>query len=393
MRVLIAPDSFKGSLTATQAAKAMACGLARVFPEAEAELLPVADGGEGTSEILAAATGGRLVSHSARDPLGRQVQAFFGLSGDGRTAFVESAAASGLGLLAPGERNPLIASSYGTGDLVRAALKALHDTKGDGPRQLILGLGGSATNDGGAGALAALGVRLLDEGGQELAPGGAALAHLAAMDLSGLDPLLWQTDILLASDVNAPLLGPQGASAVFGPQKGATPQAVRQLDDALGRYALVAHAATGIDAAVLPGSGAAGGLAAAFLYCTRARLRPGVELVLETAGFSERAAGADLVLTGEGRADGQTTQGKAPLGVARAAKVHARPVVCIAGILGEGAEALYAHGVDVLAACITDFTEPDKAMRDAGPRLQATTEQVMRAVRLGMCFPDTSKEL
>lgn len=364
-------------------------GLVCVFPSATARLLPVADGGEGMTSIVTHATNGRLIKHSARDPLGRPVTAFFGLSGDGNTAFVESAAASGLGLLAPHERNPLLASSAGTGDLILAALDALHADKSNAPKRLVLGLGGSATNDGGAGALQALGVRFFDANGHSLPQGGGALAALAAMDMAGIHPLLEKTQILLAADVNIPLCGPGGASAVFGPQKGATPEMVAQLDAALARYADVACALTGKDASTLPGAGAAGGLAAGFLYCTRARVRPGIELVLETAHVAKEIHNADLILTGEGRVDGQTLHGKAPLGVARLAKELGKPVVCIAGSIGPDAHLLYAAGIDVLAACVTEAPSgrEEHDFSDAALKLAAATERVLRALKVGMQLP------
>lgn len=390
MRVLIAPDSFKGSLDAAQAAKCMARGVGAVFPEAECDLAPVADGGEGTVRTLVMATGGRELEESVLDPLGREIRARWGLLGDGRTAVVEMAAASGLPLLSARERDPLRADTYGTGQLLRAALRALHESHSKTQsKTLIVGIGGSATNDGGSGCLRALGARFLDAAGHELPPGGAALARLARIDLDGLEPLLAQTHILVACDVDNPLTGPRGASAVFGPQKGAGPGEVRLLDDALSHFARIAGQASGLDMATRPGAGAAGGLGAGLLYFTGARLKPGVELVLEAVNFQERAALAQLVLTGEGRSDAQTASGKAPAGVAGAAKAAGRPVVCISGSLGPGAEALYDRGVDVLAACVSEVKPLEEYLDEAGLRLTAATERVLRGLRLGMKLADS----
>jgi glycerate kinase len=269
MRVVIAPDSFKGSLTALAAAEAMARGVREVFPAAEVVAVPIADGGEGTVDALVAATGGRIVECTVSGPLGGPVTARWGVLGDGTTAVIETAAASGLTLLPPGRRDPGRATTRGTGELLRAALDA-------GLRRAVIGLGGSATTDGGAGLARALGVRFLDAGGRELPDGGAALARLARVDASRLDPRLAGADLLVACDVENPLTGPEGAAAVYGPQKGATPALVRELDAALARYAEVAGAATGRDVAAVPGAGAAGGLGAGLLLFTPARLRPGV---------------------------------------------------------------------------------------------------------------------
>ena len=318
MRILICPDSFKGSLTAMEACEAMERGVKKLLPDAECVLLPMADGGEGTVDALVNATKGELRVTEVRGPLGKPVNARWGLLGSGNTAVLEMASASGLPLLKQEERNPLIASTYGTGQLIMAALEELAQ-RGGRPR-LIIGIGGSATNDGGAGAASAMGVRFLDRADRELKPGGGALAELDRIDLSGLSHLLVRADILIACDVDNPLTGERGASAVFGPQKGATPEMVLQLDAAPSRYAEVATEVTGKNIAALPGAGAAGGLGAGLLFFTGAKLRPGVELVLETLPFAEQIPDVDLVLTGEGASDYQTAFGKAPVAVAMAAK-------------------------------------------------------------------------
>jgi glycerate kinase len=378
LRVVVAPDSFKGSLGAIGAAGAMARGIRAVFPSAEVVEVPIADGGEGTVDALVAATGGRVESCTVSGPLGDPVAARWGVLGDGATAVIEAAAASGLTLLDPARRDPRCTSTRGTGELVRAALDA-------GLRRLVLGLGGSATNDGGAGLARALGARFLDREGQELPEGGAALARLARIDLAGLDPRLAGAELLVACDVENPLTGPEGASAVYGPQKGATPETVRELDAALARFAEVARAATGRDVAAVPGAGAAGGLAAGLLSFTPARLRRGVELVLEATGFARLLEGADLVLTGEGRTDRQTAWGKAPVGVAAA--VHRAgagvPVVCLSGALGEGAEEVLALGVDALLSIAPGPLPLEECMARAPELLEAAAARVCRLLRVG----------
>ncbi len=377
LRIIVAPDSFKGSLSAVEAARAMARGIRAVFPEAEVVELPIADGGEGTVEALVAATGGRLRHATVQGPLDDPVRAAWGVLGDGRTAVIEMAAASGLTLVPEARRDPRLASTFGTGELVKAALDG-------GLRRLVLGIGGSATNDGGAGFARALGARFLDEAGGDLPEGGAALARLARIDLRGLDPRLAETELLVACDVDNPLCGPRGASAVYGPQKGATPEIVRELDVALAAFARIARRDTGRDAAEVPGAGAAGGLGAGLLFFTPARLRPGVEIVLEAVGFEDRVRGASLVFTGEGRTDAQTAMGKAPVGVAAAAKRQGVPVVCLSGGLGDGAEAVLAHGIDALAAVPPGPMDLDACLAGGAPLLEAAAARACRLIRLGV---------
>jgi glycerate kinase len=371
--ILVAPDSFKGSASAPAAARAMARGVRAVFAGAEIVELPIADGGEGTVEALVAATSGRIEERTVRGPLGEPVRARFGIAGD--TAVVEMAAASGLTLAK--SRDPAKASTYGTGELFRAALDA-------GLKRIIVGLGGSATNDGGAGMARALGIRFLDAQGRELPEGGAALAQLARIDLSGLDPRLAGAEVVAASDVDNPLTGPRGASAVFGPQKGATPEMVRELDAALAHYAEVARAATGRDVASVPGAGAAGGLGAGLLFFTPARLRPGVEIVLEAVRFEEHLKRADIVITGEGRTDFQTAMGKGPAGVARLAKKHGVPVICLSGGLGKGADDLLALGVDALASIVPEPMSLEECMARAEELIESAAARVCRLLRIGI---------
>ena len=377
MRIVIAPDSFKGSASALAAANAMALGALAVFPQAEVTRVPIADGGEGTVEALVTASHGRLEHRTVRGPLGEPVRAHWGVLGDGRTAVVEMAAASGLTLVPRERRDPRITTTHGTGEIIRAALS-------EGYSRIVVGIGGSATNDGGAGMARALGIRFLDSGGADLAEGGAALARLARIDLSGADPRLASAEILVACDVDNPLTGPRGASAVYGPQKGATPEMVAQLDAGLDRFARIATIATGRDVAGVPGAGAAGGLGAGLLFFTPAQLRPGVSIVLESVGFDALVRGADLVITGEGRTDFQTAMGKAPVGVAAAAKAHGVPVVCISGGLGDGADEVLRHGIDALASMVPGPMTLDECMARTAELLEAGTARACRLVRVGM---------
>ena len=374
MRIVVAPDSYKGSVSAPDVAEAMERGILRIFAGAEVRKVPIADGGEGTVAALVAATGGELRHSQVIDPLGRRIDAQWGILGDGTTAVIEMAAASGLPLVPERLRDPERATSFGTGELIRAALDA-------GLRRIILGIGGSATNDGGAGMARALGARFVDAAGRELAEGGAALAGLAAVHLDGLDPRLHETEITVACDVDNPLCGPRGASVVFGPQKGATPGMVAALDAALWHYALIAQAATGRTVAEVPGAGAAGGLGAGLLLFTPAVLRPGVEIVLEAVGFQELVEGAAFVLTGEGRTDFQTAFGKAPVGVAKAAKRHRVPVFCLSGSLGEGADETLSQGVDAVMSICDRPMGLEECMLRGQELIEAASTRLCRILR------------
>jgi glycerate kinase len=369
--VVVAPDSFKGSLSAVQAALAMERGVLEAWPDSRVVKIPIADGGEGTVEALVTATCGRYQTCTVRGPLGRPVEARWGVLGDGMTAVVEMAAASGLTLVPEGRRDPRIASTFGTGQLIRAVLDA-------GFRHLVIGIGGSATNDGGSGMAKALGVRLLDGRGDTLPEGGAALSRLASVDLSRVDPRLAGTEILVACDVDNPLTGPRGASAVYGPQKGATPAVVAELDAALERYAAVSSQATGRDVAGLPGAGAAGGLGAGLLLFTPARLIPGIDLVLDSTRFDDQVRGASLVVVGEGRTDHQTAMGKAPVGVARVASRHGVPVLLVSGSLGPGAEEVLTHGIGRIVQASPPEMPLQEAMARAAELLQAAVAASLR---------------
>ncbi|WP_318216381.1 glycerate kinase [Streptomyces sp. SCL15-6] len=369
-RVLVAADKFKGSLTAVEVAERVAAGLRRVVPDVDVEALPVADGGDGT---VAAAVAAGFERREARvaGPLGDEVTAAFALRGD--TAVVEMAEASGLQRLPAGVLAPLTASTYGSGELLRAALDA-------GARTIVFGVGGSATTDGGAGMLSALGARFLRAGGEPVAPGGGGLADVASADLSGLDPRLTDVELVLASDVDNPLTGPTGAPAVYGPQKGASPADVETLDAALAHFAKVLEGTVGARAAeyaASPGAGAAGGIGYGALLLG-ARFRAGIEVMLDVLGFAPALERAELVITGEGSLDEQTLHGKAPAGVAAAARAAGKEVVAVCGRLALPAEALGRAGIR-RAYPLTDV-EPDvaKCIADAGPILERVAERIAR---------------
>ncbi|VVM41351.1 Glycerate 2-kinase [Pseudomonas fluorescens] len=372
MKIIIAPDSFKDSLSAEGVAQAIASGLAQVWPDAQVIQCPMADGGEGTVDSVLAACNGQLRHQNVRGPLGAAVEAHWGWLADSRTALIEMAEASGLQLVPPGQRDACKTSTYGTGELIRAALDA-------GAERIILAIGGSATNDGGAGAMQALGVQLFDAEGQALPPGGLALSRLATIDLGQLDPRLAQVRFDIAADVNNPLCGPHGASAIFGPQKGANPEQVQELDAALGHFADHCASVLPKDVRDEPGSGAAGGLGFAAKAFLGAKFRAGVEVVAELVGLDEAVRGADLVITGEGRFDAQTLRGKTPFGVARIAQRHNVPVIVIAGTLGDGYEQMYAHGVAAAFALPSGPMSLEQACSEA-PRL--LSERVADIARL-----------
>jgi glycerate kinase len=377
MRVMVAPDKFKGSLTAGEAAQAIGAGVRDADPGADVVELPVADGGEGTLDAALAAGYARRTA-TVTGPTGEPLETGFALSPDGSTALVELAAASGLDRLPAGNLVPLTATTRGTGELLRLALDA-------GARTLVLAVGGSATNDGGAGLLNGLGARPLDDGGADLPAGGAALVDIARLDLDGLDPRLGQARILLACDVDNPLLGPRGAAAVFGPQKGAGPDDVATLDRALGCWADAVAAATGADHRSTPGAGAAGGTGFAALAVLGATPVPGVDVVLDLIDFDGAVRGADLVITGEGSFDAQSLGGKAPVGVARRAHAAGVPVVVLAGRL-DGVETAALRRLGVVAA--HDLSEvsadPARRMADAGALLRRLAARVVRS------YDDTS---
>ncbi|MDI5983976.1 glycerate kinase [Halomonas sp. M4R5S39] len=374
MKILICPDSFKDALSAAEAARAIACGIARTGGEVVTLECPLADGGEGSLDALIAATGAERRTAEVHDALGRPTRADWGWHPASRTAYVELAEASGLQQLTPGERTALHSTTRGVGELIRAALDA-------GAERLLLTLGGSATNDGGAGMLAALGARLLDAQGHELAPGGAALERLAGLDLSGLDPRLAGLAVEAAVDVDNPLLGERGASTVFGPQKGATAADVERLDAALAHFADLAAEALGEDHRDLAGAGAAGGMGFAARAFLGAELRPGIELVMAQAGFDALLGDADLVITGEGQLDGQSLGGKTPVGVARAARRRGVPVVVLAGRLAPGWQAAFDEGVSAAFALADGPMALDEALERCAELLADRAESLVRLLR------------
>jgi len=375
MKIIIAPDSFKDSLSAQGVADAIARGLAEVWPDAQLIKCPMADGGEGTVESVLAACNGEWRRTRVHGPLGAPVEARWGWLADSRTAIIEMAEASGLQLVPPEQRDACSSSTCGTGELIRAALD-------EGAGRVILAIGGSATNDGGAGAMQALGVALLDEHGQPLGPGGLALANLSRIDLGNLDPRLAQVSFEIAADVDNPLCGPHGASAIFGPQKGARAEQVQELDRALGHFADHCAQVLGRDVREEPGSGAAGGLGFAAKAFLGAQFRTGVEVVAQLTGLADAISGADLVITGEGRFDAQTLRGKTPFGVARIARQQGVPVVVIAGTLGEGYQALYDHGIDAAFALANGPMTLQQACIDAPRLLSERARDIARLWRV-----------
>ncbi len=370
MKVVVAPDSFKESLSAREVADAIATGLRRAAPECEIVTVPVADGGEGTVQAIVDATGGQIHQRQVTGPLGQPVQAGFGITGDGLTAVIEMAWASGLPLVPEKKRNPLYTNTFGTGELIREALKM-------GVERILIGIGGSATVDGGVGMAQALGVRFRCRDG-EVGFGGGELGRITSIDMSARDARLAGVTIEVACDVDNPLVGPTGAAVVYGPQKGATPEQVKVLDANLAHLAGIIEHDLGKRVAHLPGSGAAGGLGAGLVAFLDAKLRPGVEIVLETVRFDEKLAGAQLVITGEGKLDGQSVFGKTPVGVARAAKRRGVPVIALAAVLDSGYEAVYQVGIDACFAISDRPMTKEDSMRRAAELLAKTAENVMR---------------
>jgi glycerate kinase len=376
MRVVIAPDKFKGSLTTLEAADAMARGVARIDPLAVIDRVPMADGGEGTVAALVSATGGTYREARVTGPLGEPVTASLGLLGDGCTAVIEMAAASGLSLVPPEQRDPLRATSRGTGELLLEAIDA-------GARRVILGIGGSATNDAGAGLGQALGFRLLDSQNRELGPGGGELGKLARIDAAGRRAELESVEIAVACDVTNPLCGPRGASAVYGPQKGATATMVQELDRNLAQFAAIVERDLGVSILELPGSGAAGGLGGGLVAFAGGRLEGGVKLIIEAVNLKNRLRGADLCLTGEGALDAQSAYGKTAVGVASVAHALGCPTIVLAGTIGPGAEAVLEHGVDAYFSICPGPITFAQAISEARSLLENATAQAFRAFLAG----------
>ncbi|MGH8581361.1 MAG: glycerate kinase [Gammaproteobacteria bacterium] len=378
MKIVIAPDSFKENLTSMQVAEAIERGIKRVVPKARCIKIPMADGGEGTVQSLVDATGGRILRKQVTGPLGHPVKARFGMLGDGQTAVIEMAEASGLPLVPKDRRDPLAATTYGTGELILAALAL-------GARDIIVGIGGSATVDGGTGMAQALGVRFLDAQGNPITECGAGglLSRIAAIDMSGIDARLRTCKLVIAGDVENPLYGPKGAAAVFGPQKGATPEMVKTLDAGLKQLAALIKRDLKRDISKTTGGGAAGGLGAGLMAFAGADMQRGVDLVVAATGLVKHLRGADLVITGEGRVDFQTAFGKTPSGVAKAAHKRKVPVVAIGGALADDAVGVYAHGIDGLAAGAARTMDLAEALRLSPLHLANAAERVMRLILIG----------
>lgn len=376
MKIVIAPDSYKESLSALEVATAIESGFREIFPTAEYVKLPVADGGEGTVEAMVAATCGRIVNVAVKGPLGEAVDGFYGLSGDEQCAFIEMAAASGLELVPAAQRDPLVTTSWGTGELIRHALDS-------GVKHIIIGIGGSATNDGGAGMVQALGAKLLDKQGQQIGPGGAALETLASIDVRELDKRLADCRIEVACDVTNPLTGKEGASAIFGPQKGATPKMIARLDQALGHYAKLIARDLDVEVLNLAGGGAAGGMGAGLFAFCGAELRRGIEIVTEALSLDAHVADADLVITGEGRIDSQTINGKVPVGVASVAKRYNVPVIGIAGSLTADVGVVHDHGIDAVFSVIYKICSLDDALANAGENVRMAARNIAAVLKIG----------
>lgn len=375
-KFVLAPDSFKGSATASEVAKAMAEGVRRIFPDSEILEVPMADGGEGSTEAIVSATGGHFIYRTVQGPLGDKVEARFGIHGDGETAVIEMATASGLELISEKERNPYKTTTYGTGELIRYSLDI-------GMKKIILCIGGSATNDGGVGMAQALGYQFKDKEGREVKRGGIYLKDIVSIDKSAIHPALMNCDILIASDVNNPLTGPEGASVIFGPQKGATPEMVKELDAALKNLDAVITKDLNKSVGDIPGAGAAGGLGAGLLAFTNATLKRGVDVIVDATNLKEKLADADYCFTGEGRIDGQTKYGKTPYGVLQAAKEvnDEMTVIAVCGSIGEGIEELYALGFDGIFGTIHDLVDQDDLKEKTTENITRVAEAIARVMK------------
>jgi glycerate kinase len=374
LRILVAPNAFKESLSAMEAAEAIAFGIQKVLPSALVRQIPIADGGDGTLEAIVAGTRGRILKARVIGPLGARITAEYGITGDGKTAVIEMSRASGLALVPAARRNPMKTNSFGTGQLIVAALNK-------GVRNILLGIGGSATVDGGIGALQALGASFLDRRGKPVGYGGEGLLKIESIDLSRLHPALQRSCLQVACDVNNPMIGPKGAAAIFGPQKGATPSMVKQLDKALAKFSVLISRATGVEVAKSPGTGAAGGISGSLLGLLGARLRPGSELVFDLLKVGSVVPRMDWVITGEGRIDFQTPFGKGPGMLAKLAARHRVPVIGIAGALADDLGGLFDQGFTALFSIVDRPMDLSAAMREAAHLVQKTSEQVGRLIQ------------
>lgn len=371
MKIVIAPDSFKGSLTANEVGLAIQAGIKKILPESTTVVIPMADGGEGTLQCLIDATNGKIIQAHVKNPVGKEISSSLGILGDGVTCVIEMAMSSGLYLIDGSERNPLHTTTYGFGQLITAGLN-------QGCRRFILGLGGSATNDGGAGMLQALGFDLLDDQGKSIGFGGGELKRLRSIGTEHVDPRLRESTFIIACDVDNPFVGPNGASYVFGPQKGATPEMVKELDSLLHSFADVIEVTCGISIHDVPGTGAAGGVSGALLAFLNGTLTSGFDIVMRTTQLEEEIRDADLVITGEGQVDYQTAQGKTPCGVAQVAQKYGVPVIVLAGSIGRGIETLYQHGVTAVLSILNQPMSLQEAMDKTAELLEQASEQIMR---------------
>mgnify|MGYP006276933589 CR=1 FL=1 len=371
MNILIAPDSFKGSLTALEVAESLERGLERASSQLEIKKLPMADGGEGTVRSLVDATNGQVIEKKVTGPLGGEVEAFYGILGDKKTGVIEMAAASGLPLVPEKKRNPLKTTTYGTGQLIKAALD-------QGCRKLIIGIGGSATNDCGIGMAQALGARFLDSSGKEVGLGGQVMRDIEEIDLTRLDERIKKTEIEVACDVDNPLYGKEGAAYIYAPQKGATQEQVEELDAGLRHFGRIIEEKLEIQVSDTPGAGAAGGLGAGLLAFLNAELKPGIDIVIQASGIREEVKSVDLVITGEGQLDSQTIHGKTPIGVAKVAKKYSKPVIGVAGSLGQGAEKVYNHGIDAIFSIVNSPMELEESLKRGGELLEKLGNNIGR---------------
>lgn len=378
MKIVIATDSFKENMTSLEVATAIEKGILQVIPDATCIKVPMADGGEGTVQSLVDATAGRIVKKTVIGPLGEPVEARYGFLGDGRSAVIEMAEASGLPLVPKDQRDPLKTTTYGTGQLILDAIDS-------GATEIIIGIGGSSTNDGGSGMAQALGVRYLDQNGSELKQYacGGMLDKIARIDISGIDRRLQKVEIQVACDVDNPLCGERGASSVFGPQKGATPEMVRTLDSNLSYFADLIKDTLGTDVKDLPGAGASGGLGAGLVAFCGATLKSGIDIVIEATGLEKALEKAHLAITGEGKVDSQTAFGKTPSGVARAAKKTNTPVIAIGGALADDARGVFEHGIDGLESAAARDMSLEEAIRNSRMHLQFAGERVARLILIG----------
>lgn len=377
MKIVIAPDSFKESLSALEVCNAIEAGIYKLLDKVEIVKIPMADGGEGTVETLVEATNGVIERVTVIGPLGTAVSSFFGILGDGKTAVIEMASASGLPLVPNSKKNPLITTTFGTGQLIKHALDR-------GCRDFVIGLGGSATNDGGVGMAQALGGAFLDKDQQEVGFGGGALHNIEKIDLSGLDSRIDECNFRVACDVTNPLCGESGAAAVFGSQKGATPEMILTLDENLQHLATLIKRDLGIDVADIPGAGAAGGLGAGLISFCGAELNSGIDIVIETIKLKEKISGASLVITGEGQIDFQTCSGKTPYGVAMAAKEQGIPVVAIVGSIGVGAEKMFDYGINSIFSIVDKPMSVEDSITNASALVTAAAHRIIRLLAINL---------